>query len=124
MNNKQISIQERSKKFAVRVVRAYVQLNENNHFNNAAAVLSKQFLRSGTSIGANCAEAKSAQSTKDFISKYEIALKEAQEFCYWCEVMIEAEIVSEKKFSLLLQEAKEITNILAASIRTTKNKNF
>ncbi len=74
--------------------------------------------------GANCAEAKSAQSTKDFISKYEIALKEAQEFCYWCEVMIEAEIVSEKKFSLLLQEAKEITNILAASIRTTKNKNF
>ncbi len=48
MNNKQISIQERSKKFAVRVVRAYVQLNENNHFNNAAAVLSKQFLRSGT----------------------------------------------------------------------------
>jgi len=73
--------------------------------------------------GANCAEGKSAQSTKDFISKYEIALKESQEFCYWCEVMIEAEIVSEKKFSLLLQEAKEITNILAASIRTTKKKN-
>ncbi len=75
-------------------------------------------------IRANCAEAKSAQSTKDFISKYEIALKESQEFCYWCEVMIEAEIVSEKKFSLLLQEAKEITNILAASIRTAKKKNF
>ena len=90
---------------------------------DAAAVLSKQFLRSGTSIGANCAEGKSAQSTKDFISKYEIALKESQEFCYWCEVMIEAEIVSENKFSLLLQEAKEITNILAASIRTTKKKN-
>ncbi len=124
MNNTNLSIQERTKKFAVRVVKAYVQINNDNHFNNAAAVLSKQFLRSGTSIGANCAEAKSAQSTKDFISKYEIALKESQEFCYWCEVMIEAEIVSEKKFSLLLQEAKEITNILAASIRTAKKKNF
>ena len=75
-------------------------------------------------IRANCAEGKSAQSTKDFISKYEIALKEAQEFCYWCEVMIEAEIVSEKKFSLLLQEAQEITNILAASIRSLKKKKF
>ncbi len=124
MTNKKLSIQERTKKFAVRVVKAYVQINKDNHFNNAAAVLSKQFLKSGTSIGANCAEGKSAQSTKDFISKYEIALKESQEFCYWCEVMIEAEIVSEKKFSLLLQEAKEITNILAASIRTLKNKNL
>ena len=74
-------------------------------------------------IISNCAEAKSAQSNKDFINKYEIALKESQEFCYWCEVMIEAEIVSQKKFSLLLQEAREITNILAASIRTLKNKN-
>ena len=124
MTNSNISIQERTKKFAVRVIKAYVQINQNNHFNNAAAVLSKQFLRSGTSIGANCAEGKSAQSTKDFISKYEIALKESQEFCYWCEVMIEAEVVSEKKFSLLLQEAREITKILAASIRTLKNKHF
>ncbi|MDJ0747331.1 MAG: four helix bundle protein [Xenococcaceae cyanobacterium MO_167.B27] len=74
MDKKQISIQERTKKFAVRVVRAYVQINKDKHFNDAAAVLSKQFLRSGTSIGANCAEGKSAQSTKDFISKYEIAL--------------------------------------------------
>ena len=53
MDKKQISIQERTKKFAVRVVRAYGQINQDNHFNNAAAVLSKQFLRSGTSIGAN-----------------------------------------------------------------------
>ena len=48
MTNRQLSIQERSKKFTVRVVKAYVQINDNNHFNNAAAVLSKQFLRSGT----------------------------------------------------------------------------
>ncbi len=64
MNNRQISIQERSKKFAVRVVKAYVQINKDRHFNDAAAVLSKQFLKAGTSIGANCAEGKSAQSTQ------------------------------------------------------------
>ena len=48
MTNKKLSIQERTKKFAVRVVKAYVQINKDNHFNNAAAVLSKQFLKSGT----------------------------------------------------------------------------
>ncbi len=51
MTNGQISLQERTKKFAVRVVKAYVQINQNKHFNSAEAVLSKQFLRSGTSIG-------------------------------------------------------------------------
>ena len=79
MTNNTISIQDRTKQFAVRVIYAYTQINDKCHFSSASAVLSKQFLRSGTSIGANCAEAKSAQSNKDFISKYEIALKEAQE---------------------------------------------
>ena len=120
MNNTSISIQERSKKFAVRVIKAYVELNENKNFNDASVVLSKQFLRSGTSIGANCSEAKSAQSRKDFTHKYEIALKEAQEFKYWCEVMIEAGIVSEKKLGLLLQETREIINILAATVNSLK----
>ena len=69
MTNSNISIQERTKKFAVRVIKAYVQINQNNHFNNAAAVLSKQFLRSGTSIGANCAEGKSLFKVKSQISK-------------------------------------------------------
>ena len=120
MNNSSISIQDRTKKFAVRVVKAYTQLNKNKHFTDASVVLSKQFLRSGTSVGANCAEAKSAQSRKDFTSKYEIALKEAQEFKYWCEVMIEADIVSSKKLDLLLDETKQIINILAASISKLK----
>ena len=60
MNDTEISIQERTKKFAVRVIRAYVQLCKISKYDDAARVLSKQFLRSGTSIGANCAEAKSA----------------------------------------------------------------
>ncbi len=121
MSNSNISIQDRTKKFAVRVIKAYAELNK-RHFDNAGKVLSKQFLRSGTSIGANCAEAKSAQSTKDFISKYEIAQKESNEFRYWCEVFVEAELVKPEKFSLLIQEVTEIEKILAASIRKLKTK--
>lgn len=75
MNNSNISIQDRTKNFAIRVVFAYTEINKKNHFNDAASILAKQFLRSGTSIGANCKEAISAQSKKDFLSKYEIALK-------------------------------------------------
>ncbi len=102
-----------------------------SNYDDAARVLSKQFLRSCTSIGANCpkgycfayAEAKSAQSTKNFIHKYELALKEAQEFKYWVEIMIEANIVPASKFTLLLQDITSIINILAATIKTLKNKN-
>lgn len=73
-----ISIQERTEDFAIRVIKAYSELNK-KHFDDAGKVLSKQFLRSGTSIGANCSEAKYAQSTKDYINKYSIVLKEANE---------------------------------------------
>ena len=121
MSNFNISIQDRTKKFAVRVIRAYVELSK-RHFDDAGKVLSKQFLRSGTSIGANCAEAKSAQSTKDFISKYEIAQKESNEFRYWCEIFVEAELVKPEKLSLLIQEVIEIERILAASIKKLKTK--
>ena len=123
MKDTEISIQERTKKFAVRVIKAYVQICKIPNYDDAARVLAKQFLKSGTSIGANCAEAKSAQSNKDFIHKYEIALKEAQEFKYWVEIMIEAEIVPASKFTLLLQEVTSIINILAATITSLKKKN-
>ena len=66
MTNNNISIQERTENFSVRVIKAYCQLNKRN-FDDAGKVLSKQFLRSGTSIGANCAEAVYAQSNNDFI---------------------------------------------------------
>jgi four helix bundle protein len=121
MNNSNLSIQDRTKKFAVRIINSYAELNKRN-FDDAGKVLSKQFLRSGCSIGANCAEAKAAQSTRDFISKYEIALKECQEFIFWCEVFIEADLVRREKFSLLLQEADEIARILNSSIVKLKQK--
>ncbi|NJO60340.1 MAG: four helix bundle protein [Richelia sp. RM2_1_2] len=70
-NNVNISIQERTENFAIRVVKAYSELNK-RPFDDAGKVLSKQFLKSGTSIGANCSEAKYAQSNADFINKYSI----------------------------------------------------
>ncbi|MGL4881269.1 MAG: four helix bundle protein [Waterburya sp.] len=120
MNNNTY-IQDRTRSFGVRVVKAYCELNELK-YDNAAKVLSKQFLRSGTSIGANCAEALFAQSTADYLSKYYIALKEASETQYWIKMMIESNIVSEKKFNLLLEELNEIISILVVTTRKLKAK--
>ena len=92
--------------------------------------MAKQFLRSGTSIGANCpkgyrfayAEAIYAQSRNDFISKYSIALKEASETRYWITIMIKSQLVSEQKFSLMTQEIVEIIKILTSIINKLKSK--
>jgi four helix bundle protein len=121
MINNSITIQSRSKDFAVRVIRAYSQINSKGSYDDAVRVLAKQFLRSGTSIGANCKEAISAQSRKDFIHKDEIALKEARETEYWIEIMIETEIVPKQKFSLLLKEIDEIIRTLVKIIKSLKS---
>ena len=122
MNTSNITIQQRSEDFAIRAIKAYTEINQNNHYNDAASVLAKQFLRSGTSIGANIAESIYAQSNKDFISKYSIALKEASETRYWITIMIKSNIVSEKKMSLMLQEVTNIINILVSIIKKLKAK--
>ena len=114
-----VSIQHRTKDFAVRVIRAYVQLSK-KHFDDAGKILSTQFLRSGTSIGANCAEARFAQSRADFLSKYSIALKEACECKYWIEIMMESNIVLESKFKEMLLELERIIRILIATTKKLK----
>lgn len=122
MNNDNITIQQRSQNFAVRVIKAYTKINDKNHFNSATVVLSKQFLRSGTSIGANISEAIYAQSNADFLSKYSIALKEASEVLYWMQIMIKSEIATEKQFVLLIEEVEIIIRILTAIINKLKIK--
>jgi four helix bundle protein len=121
MINNNTTIQNRSKDFAIRIIKAYTQINKKGGYDDAAKVLSKQFLRSGTSIGANCKEAISAQSRKDFIHKYGIALKEARETEYWIEIMIDTEIVPRQKFSLLLKEIDEIIRTLVTIIKSLKS---
>ena len=120
-NDINISIQERTEDFAIRVVKAYSQLNK-RPFDDAAKVLSKQFLRSGTSIGANCSEAKYAQSSKDFVNKYSIALKEANETLYWIKIMIKSELVSESRFQYMIEENERIIKILTASLNKLKKQ--
>ncbi|QLE55601.1 four helix bundle protein [Nostoc sp. TCL26-01] len=115
-----ISITDITKSFAIRIVKACHFLDERP---GVYRILSKQLLRSGTSIDANVREAQSAQSHKDFINKLEIALKEARETQFWLEILIESELVEKQKFQLLLQEANEIGKILVTSTKKLKYRN-
>ena len=111
-----IPIEDRSYQFALQVVKVCRYLTRHqNEF-----VLSKQMLRSGTSIGAMMREAKFAQSRADFVSKVSIALKEANETLYWIELLNDSEYIDNKDFESLHSEAFEITSILASIVKTTK----
>ncbi len=86
-------------------------------------VISKQVLRSGTSIGANVTESRNAQSTADFIHKLNIALKEADETLFWINNLYEGGYLNEKEFESIHKDADELVKILVASIKTLKKKN-
>ena len=109
-------IEQRSYKFALRIVRAYKFLSrQHNEF-----VLSKQLLRSGTSIAAMMREAKFAQSRADFVNKASVALKEANETLYWIELLHDSEYIDDRTFESIHNEAHEITSILASIVKSTK----
>ena len=106
----------KSKAFAIRIVRAYKYLTqEKNEF-----VMSKQLLRSGTSIGANVTEAVRGQSKADFYSKLNISLKEASETEYWLEILYETEYIDEKLFNSIYADCQEIIKILVAITKNQK----
>ena len=90
--------------------------NEKNEF-----VLSKQILRSGTSIGANIAEAKCGSSKKDFLNKMYIAFKECSETNYWLDLLFETEYINEKEYNSIKNDCEEINKILSSITKTTKN---
>lgn len=104
---------EKAYKFAIRVVKAYQYLvDEKREF-----ILSKQFLRSGTSIGANVAEANGAISDADFSSKISIAYKECLETKYWLNILKDTGYISEKMFESMFNDADEIAKILFSIIK-------
>lgn len=116
MNNKNI-ILDKSKAFALRIIKLYKYLGqEHKEF-----VLSKQILRSGTSIGANAREAVRGQSTADFYAKFNIALKEAEETMYWLELLYESDYLEEAQFKSIYNDCKEVTKILMAITKNQKN---
>ena len=111
-------IQEKSFAFAVRIVR----LGEYLRREKREYVLSNQVLRSGTSIGANIAESKNAQSDADFISKMNIALKETTETIYWLRVLNATDYLTDAQTESLLSDCVELEKILVSIIKTMKMK--
>lgn len=111
-------IKEKSRSFALSVIKLYQTLcQENKEF-----VLSKQLLRSGTSIGANVVEAHHAMSKKEFSAKMNIALKEAAETEYWLDLLYHAGYIGLAQFTAYQQNCTELLRILTSIIKTAKKE--
>ena len=113
-------IQERTLNFGIRIVNFCKFLRENG---GTGYDLSKQLIRSGTSIGANVEEAQDAESKPDFIHKMSISLKEARETNYWLKILIATEKKLEQRLLPLLNESNELISILHAIIKNSKAQN-
>lgn len=109
-------IEKKSFDFAIRIVRLYKYLSDKKK----EFVLSKQLLRSGTSIGANVAEAQQAQSKADFISKISIALKETTETKYWLRLLNATDFLSDNEIKTILANCVEIEKILTTILKSSK----
>ena len=109
---------EKSYALALRMVKLYKNLTEEKK----EFVLSKQILRSGTSIGANVEEAMGAQGEKDFLSKISIAYKEARETKYWLRLLNDSEYLEEKQSQSLFQDIEETLKLLGSIQKTIKQK--
>ena len=109
---------DKSKNFAIRIVRLYQYLcTEKKEF-----VLSKQLLRSGTSIGANLAEAIYGISDKDFLSKIYISLKECAETKYWLELLFKTDYLTEQQYQSINEDCTELIKLLTSNAKTMSIK--
>ncbi len=109
-------LEEKTYSFALRIIKAYRYLTEKNEY-----ILSKQLLRAGTSIGANCREATYAQSKLDFIGKLSIALKETNETIYWIELLHDSDFIDNDSFKSIHVDGLEILKLLISIIKTSKS---
>src|SRR5437764_200216 len=116
MQNEQNDLQDRTKRFALQIIRLFSALPKVTE----AQVLGRQLLRSGTSIGANYREAYRGRSKAEFISKCGDCLKEIEETAYWLELLVDARIVSASKLAPLRQEIGELTAIFVTIIKRSK----
>lgn len=111
-------VQKKSFEFAVKAVNlAYAVQKEKKEYD-----LTRQIIRSATSIGANLEESMGGQSDKDFLHKVSISYKEARETEYWLRLMLEVELISKGQHEELLENVKEILRLLGAILRTMKKK--
>ena len=108
-------IKDKTYAFALEIITLYKKLTEKNEY-----VISRQLLKSGTSIGANVEEALAGQSRADFLSKMSIASKEARETNYWLRLLRDSNIISCVPIDSLLEKSEEISKMLTAIVKTTK----
>ena len=116
--NHESAILEKSLKFAARIVKLYQYLTKDKN----ETIISKQIIRSGTSIGANANEAAYGVSKSDFISKMQISLKETAETEYWLKLLILSEYIEKEHGESMLNDCLEIKRMLIASLNTVKSK--
>ena len=108
-------IKDKSFNFAIRIIKLYQYLtNEKKEY-----VLSKQILKSGTSIGANISEARQGQSKKDFLMKMNISLKECSETKYWIELLTATDYLDEKMHKSIYKDCIELEKLLTSIVRKT-----
>lgn len=111
-------VREKSRDFALRIIKLYSYLRDEK----SVFVLSKQLLRSGTSIGANIREGLVGQSKADFVSKLSIALKEAEETDYWLDLLHTSGFLNEKEYESIENDLKAIIKLLVSIIKSNKER--
>lgn len=116
MKRKENIVKLKADTFSDRVVKMYRHLREVR----GEYIISKQVLRSGTSIGANISEGEYAQSPMDFLSKYSIALKEANETLYWLSKLRTGDFLTEKEFASMKGDNEELIKLLTSIVKTKK----
>src|SRR5436190_19754406 len=114
--NQAKQLQDRAKKFAVRVIKAFARLPKDE----AARIIGRQFLRSGTSLAANYRSAWWARSAADFISKISVVTEEADETLFWFELLVEAELVDMTLMDAMMNECEHLYRILAAWVTSAE----
>ena len=120
MNGKKSNIiKDKSFAFALRIVKLYKFLIENKEF-----VLSKQLLRSGTSVGAMIRESEHDESKADFIHKMAIAQKEANEAAYWIELLFQSEYLMQEQYKSIIEDINELQRLLSSIILSSKGKYY
>ncbi len=116
MKSQQEGLRQRSKHFALRIVKLFQSLPKTDE----ARILGRQVLRSGTSVAANYRAVCRARSKAEFFAKMGVVVEEADETLFWLELLVETSIVKEIRFKSLLEEANELVAIFAASHRTAR----
>lgn len=114
----QRELQERTKQFSLRIIK----LIESIPNSLSGQTIARQIIRCGTSVGANYRSACRAKSDKDFLNKMVIIEEEADETCYWLELLIDSNLMQSERLELILKEANELTAIFTASGKTVRAK--